>query len=428
MQHEPLPARTYYNTNTERGCRHVPILGSVKFKTKHYNIFKMKLKLLLLFLMPFSLFGQEKDNFSITSNKNIETYFLAEILSADFRTTNKDFEQYKVKESQKYQPIVKQALASFERLKTHKIIQLTAAINDTLLIKYGLGNDNMMNPLLYHKEFPSTAWQTDYQYKNSSKSDKENEEITLLYKNYINELAKFYNELHLDTFFIKNQYFYNGAIAEFNKHIPNGFVKGLEHFYGEKKLSYTVLVSPMMMWPIEDNEGRGIGANVVTKKGMKIFEIASPYVRAYNEEQFGYDNEFMARFLTIHEFGHSFVNNEVYKYSNRINKTDTLFEKSILKERMKSYGIPNWEVYIIENLIRTGEIQVAIYQNDDKRAKQLREYHLKNNFIFIPLLEEKLKAYNANRNIYRTFEQFLPTLLTVFENASVDFINEELNK
>lgn len=387
----------------------------------------MKPKLLLILLLPLYLFGQNKNDFSITYNRNIETYFLAEILSADMRTTNKEFEQYKVRECSKYQPIVKKALKRYKGFNNHKVIQLTAAINDTLLTRYGLGNDNMMNPLLYHAEFPSTTWLTEYQYKNAGKTSKVNEEITLLYRNYINELAKFYIELQLDTFFRSNQFFYNGAISEFKKHIPEGFVKGMESFYGEKKLAYSVLVSPMMMWPIEDNEGRGIGANVVIKEGMKIYEIASPYIRVSTDKEFGYDHQFMARFLTIHEFGHSFVNNEVYGYSDRIKKTDSLFDKSLLKERMKSYGIPNWEIYITENLVRTGEIQIALYQRDESRANQLRAYHIKNNFIFIPLLEEKLKMYNANRNRYKTFASFLPTLLTVFEKSSVDLINEKLN-
>ena len=36
--------------------------------------------------------------------------------------------------------------------------------------------------------------------------------------------------------------------------------------------------------------------------------------------------------LTIHEFGHSFVNKEVEKYSERIKKTDSLFARSGLKD------------------------------------------------------------------------------------------------
>jgi hypothetical protein len=36
--------------------------------------------------------------------------------------------------------------------------------------------------------------------------------------------------------------------------------------------------------------------------------MASPFVKVEKPGEFGYDNQFQARFLSIHEFGHSFVN------------------------------------------------------------------------------------------------------------------------
>jgi hypothetical protein len=38
-----------------------------------------------------------------------------------------------------------------------------------------------------------------------------------------------------------------------------------------------------------------------------IYEMASPFVKVEKPGEFGYDNQFQARFLSIHEFGHSFV-------------------------------------------------------------------------------------------------------------------------
>ena len=67
----------------------------------------------------------------------------------------------------------------------------------------------------------------------------------------------------------------------------------------------------MMMWPIEDNEGRGIGASVQVPAGTRVFEIMSPYVRVDSNNQldnylsYGYNYKPRAILLTIHEFGHS---------------------------------------------------------------------------------------------------------------------------
>lgn len=131
----------------------------------------------------------------------------------------------------------------------------------------------------------------------------------------------------------------------------------------------------------------------------------------------------------MHEFGHSFVNKEVSLHKDKLTKFKALFEKSALKETMiKTGGYGDYQTCVAEHLVRLGEIETARIQKDEDRVKRLQEYHLKNNFIFIPLLEEKIKEYNSDRKKYKTFGAFVPKLLEVFENSSVEFINGELNK
>ncbi|REC42888.1 DUF4932 domain-containing protein [Chryseobacterium pennipullorum] len=390
-------------------------------------------KIIFVFVSLTSTFGfsQEKaSGFSVTYNKNVETYFLAEILSADHRKQNKDFELYKIKECSVYQPVVKNALQKFERLKNSKIAIETAKLNDVLMEKYGSGNDALMKPLLYHKEFPSSEWINEYRFNNNNLTKEQNQEATDLVKNYLTELSQFYTQENIEQFFIDNKDLYLGGINEYNQQIPVGFTHAMEQFYGKGFNAYTVLISPMMMWPIEDNEGRGIGAEVILPSGKKnIYEIASPFVRVEKPGQFGYDNQFQARFLSVHEFGHSFVNEEVYKRKDQLSKFKDLFEKSNLKETMiKTGGYGDYQTCVAEHLVRLGEIETAKIQKDSDRAKRLEEYHLKNNFIFLPQLEEKLKAYHSNRKKYKTFGDFVPQLLEVFENSNIEFINNTLAK
>jgi hypothetical protein len=381
---------------------------------------------LLFFTLCFS--QKKTSKFSVSYHKNIDTYFLAEILSAEHRKSNRDFELFKIKECSTYQPIVKQALNKYGHLKNSKIALLTAKINDTLLQKYGIGNDAMMKPLLYHKEFPLKGWNEAYAFEGNTLTKAQNEEVTSLITNYITELEHFFDQEKIGDFFKENKAFYEGGIAEYERQIPPNFTSAMEQFYGEKFQKYIVLISPMMMWPIDDNEGRGIGTDVKDKSGNKsIYEIASPFMRVQKPGQFGYDNQFQARFLTVHEFGHSFVNKEVYRYKDQLGKFKDLFEKSNLKEIMtKTSGVADYQTCVVEHLVRLGEIQTAKIQHDDKRAKKLEEYHLKNYFIFLPQLEEKIKEYNANRAQYKTFGDFVPELIKVFENTNVEFINQEL--
>ncbi|WP_347219199.1 DUF4932 domain-containing protein [Chryseobacterium sp.] len=391
---------------------------------------KKALFILVSLSSTFSFSQKKTSNFSVNYNKNIETYFLAEILSAEHRKNNKDFELYKIKECSVYQPIVNKALKKYEHLKNSEIAILTAKINDVLIDKYGIFNDMLMNPLMYHQEFPATEWINDYQFHSNNLTKEQNKEVTDLIKNYLTELSKFYTKENINQFFIENKAFYQGGINEYNKQIPAGFTSAMEQFYGEGFNSYTILISPMMMWPIADGEGRGIASNVISKSGKTdIYEIASPFVKVEKQGQFGYDNQFQARFLSVHEFGHSFVNKEVYAHKDQLEKFKDLFEKSNLKEAMiKTGGYGDHQTCVAEHLVRLGEIETAKIQKDFERAKRLEDYHLKNNFIFLPLLEEKLKDYNSNRKKYKKFGDFVPQLLEVFENTNIEFINNALDQ
>lgn len=73
-------------------------------------------------------------------------------------------------------------------------------------------------------------------------------------------------------------------------------------------------------------------------------------------------------------------------------------------------------------------IETAKIQKDFERAERLKKYHLNNNFIFLPLLEEKLKEYNTNRKKYRKLGDFVPQLLLVFENSDIEYINNALSQ
>lgn len=379
-----------------------------------------------------SVLAQTKQVFSVGYNKNIEIYFLAELLAVEYRRTNKSFEEYKKNECRKYQPIIEETLQKYFYLKNNNIGKLTATLNDTLLF-YGMGNDVMMEPLLYQKEFPTDDYFSLYSFRSSHLNEKQEAIINSLIKHYIKALGDFYKSENLQNLFKAYQPFYNGAINEIEKLIPAGFTNAMERFYGENKLSYKALVSPMMMWPIEDYEGRGIGAAVKNSEGTNVFEVMSPYVRVASNKKidrysaFGYDYKPRALLLTIHEFGHSFVNTNVEKYSNRVRKTDTLFSNSELKEAMKSKGVGSWEVYIIESFVRLGEIRIAAMQRDYKRADELRDYHINTeHFIFLPLLEKKIISYENNRKKYPKFKDFIPELLTIFENSNIEFIDDKL--
>ena len=372
------------------------------------------------------------EKFDVDFNENVETYFLAEILSIEHRKTNKQWEEYKLKTCKEYQPIVAKALQDYGNLSNHPIAIKTAKLNDTLG-SFGYGNDLMMGILLEQPEFKLAEKPSKFSFSSTNLEDLRKVQLEKIISDYLTSLYKFYQTEKIGDFYKRNSDFYKGAINEVRTHIPKGFTDAMESYYGDTREKYIALVSPMMIWPIEDNEGRGIGATIEKEYGKIVYEIMSPYVQvpvkpANNEyEQFGFDYGPRARTLTVHEFGHSFVNSELEPYKKQIETYSHLFTDS-LKEKMESKGIQTWNVYVIESFVRLGEIRIAEIQNDQKRADFLRNYHIQQeHFIFLPQLEKKIIEFENNREKYPMWKDFIPELLKVFGEKNADFVNEQLN-
>ncbi len=395
--------------------------------------FKIMLSYIFLctLLSTYSYGQASSDKFGVQYNKNIETYFLAELLAVKYRQTNQQWEAYKLKECSTYQPIAKRALEHFSDPAYEPLGRKTAEFLDILIWKYNSGNDIMMAPLLDQPTFDLKKRPRRYGFDNMNFDKAKTDSLEQLVFDYLQFLYNSYHTLHIDEFFIKNASFYNGAINEVSRLIPKNFTTAMEKYYGESRYKYLALVSPMMIWPIEDNEGRGISATIVRGNKKTVYEIMSPYVKVPVDssdtyKQFGYDYEPTAKFLTIHEFGHSFVNEPLGRYRERIERSASLFTPR-LKELMASKGVSNWNTYVIETFVRLGEIRIAALQGDKLREERLRSYHTNNeHFVFLPSLEKRIVVFEQERKRYPKWSDYIPELLAVFEGSSHTFVDSHL--
>lgn len=373
---------------------------------------------------------KQTSNFEVNYHENVETYFLAELMAVKHRKTNIQWENYKLKTCKEYQPIVKMALDRFDTQENANFAKVTAAFCDTL-VSYGYGNDIIMPILLQIPKFSQHQKPEKFKLPDLPLESQKKVELTTIISHYLDTLYQFYTQKNVETFFKENLGFYTGAINEIKTIIPVDFANAMENYYGEKRYKYEALVSPMQIWPIEENVGRGISATV-EKDGRKIvYEIISPYVQvpineSHSYNSFGYNYEPTARFLTIHEFSHTFVNPALEEYRERIELSSNLFTNS-LKEKMASKGVSNWYTYIIESFVRLGEIRIAAIQEDYDREKKLRKYHTETEyFIFLPQLEKSIIEFENNRHKYPKWKDYIPVLLEVFENSDPEFVNNAL--
>lgn len=161
--------------------------------------------MILGILISFLSWQTEKEQpykFNAAFNKNIETYFLAEILSIEHRKTNKQWEEYKLKTCKEYQPIVAKALTDFGHLIKSKIAIETAKLNDTLA-SFGYGNDVLMRILLEQPEFNLLQKPSDFKFSQTHLKDQQKNRLERIISNYLKSLYNFYQTENIDDFYKK---------------------------------------------------------------------------------------------------------------------------------------------------------------------------------------------------------------------------------
>ena len=407
---------------------------------------KFKILLPLLLFVVDSAFSQNTTSkFQVKYHKNLEIYFLAELLATDYNPdrTGKSLSGYanyrkEIRYNHTiYNPIAHQAIEDYKNdARWEKMAKQTANLNDAFA-DVNIGNSAMMYPLVLQNEFPTDNYNilTDYNFNDARLTKEQNAHIEELIKNYVKALGELYKTLNFDLFLAKNKSFYKGAIEEIYKNVTPKSFDNIEKLYGESFLAYNVYVSPMFSVPIENNQGRGIAGSITTQKGTMPFQVLAPFVKVVAEKKineyksFGYDYQPTVQSLTVHEFSHSFVNKEVEKYSSRIQKSDSLFKKSMLinPEIMPTQGVQDWLTFIEESLVRLGELRVASLDKDYKRYDWLKEeYYDKYKYVLMPELEQKIKFYENNRATYPKYADFMPELIAFFESQSISSLNDKI--
>jgi len=369
------------------------------------------------------------DKLQISYDSRLETYFIAERLAAEnignYVFSNKTFDY-------SGQPIVMAGFDKFKNYKDSAVILKLSALLDTLK---PLLQDNapIIEMLLYKEQFPAKGNQ--YPFKKLMLFDASSHpEVIGLIEQVIENLREFYIEAQVGNFLTTNEYFYRGAVKEVEKLINKNIYTYMEDYYGEHFLQYNIVVAPAMTLFSDTDSYRGIGPTIHTPAGRISYMILSTSVMLGKQQQpsnyshFGFDNPAIIRRLSVHEIGHSFINPHLEKYKQRTENNAALFTPA-LAALMEQQGITSWYVCVTENLVRTGEIRIAMQMKDTAQANWLRQLYVPDqNCIFIPALEEKIDSYERNRTKYPIFENFLPELLTVFDGITPQKVDQMLVK
>ncbi len=370
---------------------------------------------LLMFLFTVNLKSQSKVD--VEFNPNIATYSIVEYLVAK--------EQGRLfyidgKADISHLPLADLANKEMQKYNNSKIIK---DMQDYLKV-VGQQQDLSYQALLKHNIFPAKG----YAYQIEEKDNAKKEAV----EKFAEQLREFYIERNLGKFFKDQSHFIEGAKNEVRKNIPASYMSKMEKYYGEKFLAYRFWINPFDIMPNIPVFWHGNGPMIKSDKGQIANMISSPYIPLEKKnnikdyKEFGFNHPETLNFLITHEFGHSFVNQHLGQYEDRINQSSNLMTEALI-DKMAMHGYSYWPSSVAEHIVRTGEIRIALADGNEKLAETLRKQHINEySFVLIPDFEKKMEEYENNRKKYKTFKDFVPELLTVLDETSVEKVREKL--
>ncbi|MCD9855756.1 DUF4932 domain-containing protein [Epilithonimonas sp. JDS] len=371
---------------------------------------------MMMLLLTMNLKSQSKVD--VEFNPNIATYSIVEYLVAK--------EQGRLfyidgRTDISYLPLADLANKEINKYDNTKIIK---AMQDYLKIA-GQQQDLSYQVLLKHHIFPAKGY--DYPIEENDNEKKEAVE------KFVEQLRAFYIERNLGQFFKDQNKFLEGAKNEVRKNIPPSYMSKMEKYYGQKFLAYKFYINPFDVLPYSDVFWHGNGPLFRSGKGQVANMISSAYVPLKKKnnikdyKEFGFNHPETTNFLITHEFGHSFVNQHLGQYEARINQSDNLMSEAFIN-KMDGQGYSYWPSCVGEHIVRTGEIRIALANGNSQLAEKLRSQHvIENSFVLIPDFEKKMEEYENDRVKYKSFKDFVPELLTVLDETSVEKVREKLN-
>lgn len=224
------------------------------------------------------------------------------------------------------------------------------------------------------------------------------------FKNFFNKIQKeFYNEvLTLASYQFKD---FKG-------------LEYLENYYGQKCNSYNLILNI--------NGGYGnFGKQIPTSKGIDLYAIVGTSVHAGNIPLYKPDVSTVD--LILHEFSHGFVNPNIDKFKQELSRYKHLYEP--IKTAMRAQGYWHWHVTINEHIVRAIVTRITEkYYGKLFSDNLFYKTMIGRRFIYADAIINKLKLYENNSDKYETFKDFVPELVTVFDDVSEAYITEKQNK
>ena len=274
-------------------------------------------------------------------------------------------------------PYTQDIISHFESFSSQEAVKLT----ENLSQRYGFGADAPVVFMLHLSqpiELEEKSMFSDYILNRSGRGDN--------LEQYRKSIKQFAEASNFEEFWNSKIPFYNQILDMTIANMGEiELVDALEDYFNESQDSYNFILTPAFSGgkgpKVPDADGKEHLYACISTTSMKD---GIPYL-----------SEDMIRFFLWHEFGHSFVNPLADKYADRVMSVENLFDP--IKNTLASQGYRNWTTCLNEHILRATTIRLYDLYLGTQQSKAMLDGELKNRFIYIEPLVEKLKDFEKQR-------------------------------
>lgn len=264
----------------------------------------------------------------------------------------------------------------------HPENQTNPLLMEIFTIAADIDYSTLVNLMYYLPEFPLND-----SFELPEKRAKElgydtDEQITML-RNLLAKVNQFYKESKFESIWNNLAPHRTELLSYLNENKPSQKqMSTMESFYQSDYTHYEIVPS-FTIW----SAGWGINNG----RGRKATFILGPLNKNYD-----FSNKISFLHLSVHEFGHSFVNHVVLPNTEHLEKTRGLFEE--LKANMTRQGYSDWESCMIEHFVRAGEVIIPeLIGNTQGKEALMKNYVEDRKYVYLPFIIEKLKEYRLKK-------------------------------
>lgn len=339
-----------------------------------------------IFVISFSLMYVNcfPQKLNITIDERIETLYSVAYLS-DYFLVNKHDNIFKQRLNEICSP-----------LKNHKAVHLF----DSLSINYSFNYYRPVDWVLSFSQFPEFNRSNN----KDSISQSFNSDKRRLLLEFKNELLKFHKDSLYQKYLSSIATYETTVLSTLNSSKSVTELPGyLEEYYGKSLMSYNLIVSPFVHSggfniEVQDNNQHNDVYAVIGPNGEIDF---MPY----------FDKDYLEYDMILHEFGHSFVNPLLDKYSEDIEELSQKYYTDKLNNTGKQQGYSKWKYVFNELLVRATTICIVKKHISLEKAEELLTYEKSIGFGLVELFIKCLEDYENNRNLYKTIDDYYPKFI-----------------